>query len=578
MNLLGRDDSTRLGLIARIHNMQTSTEDILKHYSDVIGDEIGCLPDKYEIKIDSSVTPVVHPPRPVPAPIRDQVRRELEHLENSDIIVKVDEPTEWVSSMVCVRKKDGRVRICIDPSDLNKAVLREHFPMNSIDDVATRLHGSKYFSKLDASSGYYQIPLTGKSSRLTTFNTPFGRYCYKRLPMGIRCASEVFQREMTRHFGVIDGVEVIVDDILVHGKTLTEHNKRLTRVLDKARSINLKLNKAKCDIAQPEIDYVGHRLSGERLKPSSERVEAIVKMRDPENHAELETILGMLAYVSKFIPRLSELSVPLRTLKIQEEWLWSEQASQAFRDVKSALTSTPVLQYYDVSKPVKVTVDASMKGLGAAILQDDGVVAYASRSLTPTEQRYAQIEKEMLAVVFGCERFHKLIYGKSDVSIESDHKPLENILQKPVHSAPIRIQRMILKLQPYEFKLRYVKGKDLGLADCLSRLPIDTVGHQSMDDELMVLKIDSMSHANHGEIQEATKLDAELNVVKQVIGQGWPETKNRLPPEALPYWDYRRDVYIQRHCIQGRTCMHSQSFESTNVEGDTQFTHGDCQK
>ena len=234
--------------------------------------------------------------------------------------------------------------------------------------------------------------------------------------MGIRCASEVFQREMTRHFGVMDGVEVIVDNILVHGKTLAEHNKRLTRVLDKARSINLKLNKAKCDIAQPEIDYVGHRLSGEGLKPSSQRVEAIMKMRDPENHAELETILGMLAYVSKFIPRLSELSVPLRRLKIQEECVWSEQASQTFRDIKSALTSTPVLQYYDVSKPVKVTVDASMKGLGAAILQDDGVVAYASRSLTPTEQRYAQIEKEMLAVVFGCERFHKLIYGKSDVS------------------------------------------------------------------------------------------------------------------------------------------------------------------
>ena len=141
--------------------------------------------------------------------------------------------------MVCVRKKNGRVRICIDPTDLNKAILREHYPMNSIDDVATRLHGSKYFTTLDANMGYYQIKLTEESSRLTTFNTPFGRYRYLRMPMGAKCSSEVFQREMETHFGCIEGSEVIVDDILIHGKTIEEHNDRLRKVLEKARSINL---------------------------------------------------------------------------------------------------------------------------------------------------------------------------------------------------------------------------------------------------------------------------------------------------------------------------------------------------
>ena len=205
--------------------------------------------------------------------------------------------------------------------------------MNSIDDIATRLNGSKYFSKLDANMGYYQIKLTEGSSHLTTFNTPFGRYRYRRMPMGVKCSSEVFQREMTHHFGGMDGVEVVVDDILVHGETLDEHNRRLKAVLNKARSINFKLNKEKCEFARPEVDYVGHKLTGDGLKPTQQRVKSIVDMKDPENHAELETILGMLAYVSKFIPNLSELNAPLRELKCREEWTWDAEAKRNQEDV-----------------------------------------------------------------------------------------------------------------------------------------------------------------------------------------------------------------------------------------------------
>jgi hypothetical protein len=565
LNLLGRIDSSRLGLITRVHSVQSEINSIIDSYSDVVGTEIGCMPGEYEIKIDESVTPVIHAPRPVPVAIRDQVKKELVHLEKCGIIKPVTEPTAWVNSMVCVRKKNGRVRICIDPSDLNKAIQREQFPMNSIDDIATRLHGSKYFSTLDANMGYFQIKLTERSSHLTTFNTPFGRYRYLRMPMGIKCASEVFQREMTHHFGGLEGVEVVVDDILVHGQTLGEHNTRLKSVLDKARAINLKLNKDKCDMAKPEVSYVGHTLTGEGLKPTKQRVKSIVNMKDPENHGELETILGMLAYVSKFIPNLSELNAPLREIKKQEDFTWDAQARMAFENVKKALTSTPVLQYFDVKKPVKVTVDASMKGLGAAILQEHGVVAYASRALSPTEQRYAQIEKEMLAVVFGCERFHKFLYGKSDVTIESDHKPLEAIMQKPIHAAPMRVQRMILKLQPYEFRLIYTKGKDIGLADCLSRLPLAEVGEKSIDEEMMILKIDCLSQLNHENIMDATRRDEELQAVKQMIWRGWPESRHDVPPQAVPYWDYRDELSTYNGVVYRgeRTCIPAELRKNT---------------
>ena len=504
LNLLGRCDSKRFGLIARVNTVDC---DIAHEYRDVIGDEIGCMPGEYDIKIDREVMPVtLNQARPVPAPIREQVKKELDNLVRCGVLVEVTEPTDWVSAMVCVRKKNGRVRICIDPTDLNKAILREHYPMNNLEDIATRLNGSKIFSTLDANMGYYQFKLSSRSSYLTTFITPFGRFRYVRVPMGIHSASEVFQREMINHFGNMDGVEIVMDDILIHGKDVKEHNERLRKVLDKAREINLKMNKAKCKIAVSEVDYVGHKITGEGLKPTEDRVKSIKELKAPKDVTELETILGMMAYVAKFIPNLSDINAPLRELKKEKDWKWTRTHQDAFDRVKKILTSQPVLKFYDVNKPVTLTVDASNKGLGAAILQSNGVVAYASRALTPTEQRYAQIEKEMLSVVFGCTKFHKLIYGKNDITIENDHKPLESLLKKQMHMSPMRIERMRLKLQPYNFKLIHVKGKLLGLADCLSRFPQemrkdDTV----MEEDLMVCTVDTVAFNSHEKLEAHTK-------------------------------------------------------------------------
>lgn len=191
-----------------------------------------------------------------------------------------------------------------------------------------------------------------------------------------------------------------------------EHNSCLRVVLERAKAINLKLNKAKCILAKSEVNYVGHLLTGEGLKPTPERVRAITEMREPENHAELETILGMLAYVAKFIPKLSELNAPLRALKTSDEWHWTSEAKQSFDNVKKALSSTKVQRYFDTNKPVTLSVDASMKGLGAAVIQQSEVVTYASGALTPAEQRYAQIEKEMLLWCLAVRNFTSFYTAK----------------------------------------------------------------------------------------------------------------------------------------------------------------------
>jgi hypothetical protein len=508
-------------------------------YPSVFDDEIGCLPGEYNIHLDETVKPVVHPPRAVPVALREQVKLELDRLEKANVIAKVTEPTPWVSSLVVVKKKNDAVRLCIDPSDLNRAIKREHFPMPSVDDVATRLHGSTVFSTLDATSGYFQMKLTKESSMLLVFNTPFGRYRYLRMPMGVKCAPEIFQREMTEFFADLPGVEVVMDDLLVHGKDLKQHNERLNRVLQRAQKLNLKLNPEKCNIGLPEVNYVGHRLTSDGLQPTSERISAITNMKTPGNLQELESFLGMVAYVAKFIPNLSQRAAPLRELK-RNEWEWTHRQDKAFRDIQHELSREPLLRYYSTKDPVTLTVDASKKGLGCALIQNNGVVAYASRTLTSAEENYAQIEKETLAVVFACTKFHKLIYGRN-VTIESDHKPLENIMKKPLHAAPMRIQRMLLKLQPYSINLIHVKGKELGLADCLSRLPVER-GTQLLDDELMVCKTETLAHKWQQKIEEATKGDQDLNDLKRIIFDGWPTDKQNLPSSVLPYWNMRDEL------------------------------------
>lgn len=199
------------------------------------------------------------------------------------------------------------------------------------------------------------------------------------------------------------------------------------------------------------------------------KITAINEMPPPEDKTSLQRSLGMINYLGKFIPNLSELSASLRQLLHKDVvWSWTQHQQDAFNKLKACLTSPPVLQYYDMHKPVTLTCDASQHGLGAACLQDDKPVACASRTLNPTERRYAQIEKELLAVVFACYRFYDYIYGKP-VVIETDHQPLVAIQNKPFHTVSARLQRMMLRLQKFNLTLVYKKGKHLYIADTLSR-------------------------------------------------------------------------------------------------------------
>lgn len=232
--------------------------------------------------------------------------------DSTGVIKKVEEPTEWVNSMVCVKKQTGVLRLCMDPKDLNANIKREHYQTHPTrEEITSEMAGAKFFSKLDASQGFWQLKLHEDSARYCTFNTPFGRCSFQRLPFGNSSAPEVFHRAMEH---IIEGVRVYVDDIVLWGSTLKQHNARHTQVLQRIQKYGLKLNRAKCQFSVTETTFLGDKLSAAGVEQNKDKVKAILEMLHPKDKKSVLRALGMINFIRKFIPNLSSKTVHLRQL------------------------------------------------------------------------------------------------------------------------------------------------------------------------------------------------------------------------------------------------------------------------
>ena len=253
-------------------------------------------------------------------------------------------------------------------------------------------------------------------------------------------------------------------------------------------------------------------------------------------------------YLAKFLPKLSDVTEPIRQLTRKDvPWNWSESQENAFQEMKSLVKKAPVLAYFDNEKTVHIQCDASERGLGAALLQNGKPVSFASRALTDTETRYAQIEKELLAIVFSCEKFDHFTLGRT-VHVQSDHKPLESIMKNPLYRAPKRLQAMMMRLQRYDLIISYVSGKLLYLAHTLSRAfspDGNTVSAQSNLERVCMIQSLPMTEHRILEIKKATESDDEMKLLKSIIINGWPGDKLQLPSEVLPYFSIRDELSVQ---------------------------------
>ncbi|XP_075741826.1 uncharacterized protein LOC142792927 [Rhipicephalus microplus] len=363
----------------------------------------GCVKRPYKMVLRKDAVTVVQPARRVPIALKGRLRQELQRMEKASIIVKVDEPTDWVSPLVVVHKNDGTLRICMDPRAVNRSIKREHYPMPSPEDIESELAGAQYISRLDANAGFHQIPLDEATSRICTFATPFGRYRFLRLAFGISSASEVFQKTLTEMFEGLPGVRVYVDDVLIWGDSKEEHDERVIAVLRRALEEGLTFNPAKCLSCTTQVAFLGDVISRDGIRPSPDLIESVRAMPAPKDKQGVRRLLGVVNYFRKYLPALNDKTALLRSLvKEASVFEWTTAHEHEWDQICAALAKPPLLALFDEKRNTKITADASGTGIGAALLQRHGddwrPVIYASRALTPSEERYAQIEKETLFV------------------------------------------------------------------------------------------------------------------------------------------------------------------------------------
>jgi len=412
----------------------------------------------------------------------------------------------------------------------NEAVVRERHPIPTVEEILHELNGSTVFSKLDLRMGFHQIELDEKSREITTFTTERGLYRYKRLMFGISSAPEKYQKIIRDALRKCDGVANIADDIIVHGRGTEHHDQRLFAVLDRLQELNLTLNKEKCEFRMSKLTFFGHVVTSRGIDPSEEKVGAIRDAEPPKSVSEARSFLGLVQYSAKFLPDLSSVAQPIQELVRKDTpFVWAEAQDRAFKELKRLITSSDTLAYFREDCRTRIVADASPVGLGAVLtqLQDNEwrVIAYASRSLSDVERRYSQTEREALGLVWACERFNLYTFGR-EFELETDHKPLEYIYSR-TSKPSARVERWVLRLQAYNFKVVYRPGKT-NIADALSRLN-STVqrdkGHK-YDYVRYVVEASIPVALTPQEVERATVEDPELAEIKRCVRSGnWEDCK-----------------------------------------------------
>jgi hypothetical protein len=401
----------------------------------------------------------------------------------------------WNSPILVVPKKTDasgkrKWRIVVDFRKLNDVTIGDSFPIPVISEVLDALGNSKYFSTIDCASGFLQVPVKPEDQAKTAFSTPQGHYEYKRMPFGLKGAPSTFQRLMNSVLSGIQGIKCLVylDDILIFGETLQIHNDKLRAVLDRMRQHNLKLQPDKCEFLRKVVSYLGHIITSDGVKPDERKIEAVKNFPVPTTTQQLKGFLGLAGYYKRFIPNFSKIAKPLtELLKKNTPYIWNERTETAFNTLKELLTTEPLLQYPDFKRPFVLTTDASNEAVGAVLSQGpigkDLPIAYASRTLNNAENYHPTIEKELLAIVWGCIYFRQYLYVRK-FTIVTDHRPLTWIFS--VKDPSSRLLRWRLKLEEYDYEVIYKKGSKNTNADALSRIHVAEIPLDNKEQKLEI--------------------------------------------------------------------------------------------
>ena len=508
--------------------------------------------------LKDNAKPIMLKARTLPYALRDMVEQELNSMVDANILSKVED-SPWGTPLVPVKKDGGlSVRICGDyKSTLNKCVSTKQYPLPTIEECFNAVQGGKRFSKIDIKKAYNNLLIREEDRVLTTLNTHKGLYQWNRLPYGISSASAIFQSVMDDTLTGIPMTCCRIDDILVSGRNDEEHLMNLNNVIIRLERRGFKCKVEKSCFMQEEVVYLGHVVSADGIKPVQSKVESLLKAPEPRNVDELISFLGAVNYYRRYLPKLSAVIAPLERLRTKTvKWQWTTTERDAFQKLKMLLSSKQVLTFYDPKLPLKVDTDASSGGIGAVLSHilpngEERPIEFISRTLSPAERNYAQIDKEALAIVWALKRLHIYLYMRR-FTLVTDHRALVRIFgDKPIPEMTAgRLTRWALFLMNYQYDIQYRNTKDHANADMLSRLPRPVKHDGTETSELSDMFALTMSETllNAELVANHTRKDPILSKALEYTLNGWPKNL-QCDGDLKALWNRRDELSHELGCL-----------------------------
>lgn len=384
----------------------------------------------------------------------------------------IAESTSSIASRpLLVMKKDGQYRMVVDFRDVNRCTKSIRYPLPNGKDIMARMNGSKFFARLDLRKGFHQIPMDSKSRHLTAFMTPFGLFEYVTMPFGLKNPSGFLQKTLEDIFHDLIGVEVFIDDIVIHGKTKQEYKSRLDTCMTRLKRHRFRLNKQKCAFNLSSVEYLGHIVSADGIAMSPSKKVAVLDLTPPKSCKDVRSFLGFVNYFREFIPNYAEIASPLHKISSTKAvFKWTAQERDAWQNLKSAAANCVTLHFPSDEHLLVLRTDASNNGIGAHLFQvidgKERTIAFFSRALGGAQKNWSTIEQEAYAIFASIKHFTHFLWG-TQFLVETDHQNLVYIHRS---EAP-KIVRWRLAIQEYDFSIRHIKGKANEVADYLSRVP-----------------------------------------------------------------------------------------------------------
>ncbi|TNN12381.1 Retrovirus-related Pol polyprotein from transposon 17.6, partial [Schistosoma japonicum] len=397
----------------------------------------------HEIPVNSRKKTTFHTRR-IPVHLETEVNRQVEEMLRDGIIEEAD--SRYNSPVLLVKKSNGKYRFCVDFRELNSITELKPCPMPTVAETLDRLQQAKLFT----------LPIKADDRYKTAFTVGHKQYQFRRMPFGLAGAPFTFRRLMNLLLRNLENVEVYGDDLVVYSKTERDHARHLEAVLKRIEEFGLRINKKKSQIAKCNVTLLGYKVGDGEMKPLPEKILTIQNITAPTSKRKFRQFIGRAAFYSRFIKNFNEIAAPLYKLPSSGKFIWTEEAQKTFDRIKQLLNAKQMTLRLPVyGKQFTVATDASDFGIGAVLRQDDGVVEYASRVLTPTEQKYSTIEKECLAIVWAVDKWRPYLLGQP-FHIETDYKPLQWL--KTARDPRGKLSRWTLRLQEYDFTIGHIPG------------------------------------------------------------------------------------------------------------------------